>query len=48
VRCDPLVEDLILSYQDGTEAELVTCGEGQGDGLRSGSSWWRPRLDWES
>jgi ATP-dependent Clp protease ATP-binding subunit ClpC len=35
-RCSPRVEHLILSYEDGTEAELVPCGQGEIDGLRFG------------
>jgi hypothetical protein len=35
-RCGPSVEHLILSHEDGTQAELVPCGEGEIDGLRFG------------
>ncbi len=34
VRCDPSVEHLSVFYEDGTEAEMVTCGPV--DGLRFG------------
>jgi hypothetical protein len=34
VRCNPSIEDLSVFYEDGTEAELVACGEV--DGLRFG------------
>jgi hypothetical protein len=34
VRCDPSVEHLSVSYEDGTEAEMVVSGEV--DGLRFG------------
>ncbi len=34
VRCDPSIEHLSVFYDDGTEAEMVACGEV--DGLRFG------------
>jgi hypothetical protein len=34
VRCDPSIDHLIVVYEDGTEADMVNCGEV--DGLRFG------------